>query len=480
LNKLKTKRWISYGILAILSFTAIVSRARAETIVIRGATVFDSQTGVMLPGRTIVIEGERIRSVVTGQSTLQIPPGATVIDARDKYIIPGLIDAHVHLVHVLDFAHITGDEILPFFLANGVTSVRDIGDQIVSEKLIARYAEAHPDLSPRIFMASPFVDGKPPFHEDNGVSWGVTDPQEVPAFIEDMAAWGAVTVKLYVGTKRPVGKKVIEEAHRRGLVVAGHLFNYSAQDAVEDGIDVLEHIDSVINYIFPPDAPHLPDSKAQEKMTSAAIQDLHNQIEESRASLDLSNPTARALIEAIVQRKVMVDTTLVVSRNMILLADLEEILQNPDNSLMPTRLKNFWPGYGPKLTPETLELRKRQFRKYQELTGLLYRSGVQILCGTDTPEPYVPPGFSLHQELELLVESGLPPAAALQSATIRTATALRQASNLGSIEKGKLADLVILNANPLTDIRNTRKIDMVIRGGIVLSPASLLKRVPLN
>jgi len=472
-------RLVAFRLLEALLFTVVIAHARAETVVLRGGSVFDAKTGVMLPARTIVIEGERIQSI-TAQSMAQIPSGARVIDVHGKYIIPGLIDAHVHLVHVLDFAHITGDEILPLFLANGVTSVRDTGDQVVAEKMISRYSEAHPDLAPRIFICSPFVDGKPPFHDGDGVSWGVNDPQEVPAFIEDMAAWGAVTVKLYVGTERPVGRKVIEEAHRRGLMVAGHLYKYSAQDAVEDGIDVLEHIDSVINYSFPRNAPHFPSAQEQEKMSPAALKHLHDQIEESRASLDLDNPTARALIDSIVKRKVKVDPTLVVSRNMILLADLPEILQNPDNSLMPKRLKNFWPGYGPRMTPETLELRRRQFKKYQELTGLLFLSGVQLLCGTDTPEPNVPPGFSMHQELQLLVESGMSPAGAIQAATIHNAEALRQADNLGSIEQGKLADLVVLNANPLTDIRNTRKIEMVFRGGVASTPASLLAKVPSN
>ena len=434
----------------------------------------------MLPDRTIVIEGERIQSVSTDQSVPRIPFGARVIDARGKYIIPGLIDAHVHLVHVLDFAHITGEEILPLFLANGVTSIRDTGDQVVTERLLVRYAEAHPDLAPRIFICSPFVDGKPPFHEDNGVSWGTNDPKEVPAFVDDMAAWGVTTVKLYVGTERPVGSKVIEEAHRHGLMVAGHLYKYSAQDAVEDGIDVLEHIDSVINYSFPPDAPHFPSPEEEKQMSPMALKHLHEQIEESRASLDLDNPTAKALIDSIVKRKVRVDPTLIVSRNMILLADLPEVLHSRDNSLMPKRLTDFWPGYGPRMTPETLELRRRQFKKYEELTGLLFRSGVQLLCGTDTPEPNVPPGFSIHQELQLLVESGLSPAAAIQAATIRNAEAVKQAGNLGSIENGKLADLVMLNANPLIDIRNTRKIEIVFRGGVASTPASLLKRVPSN
>jgi len=118
--------------------------------------------------------------------------------------------------------------------------------------------------------------------------------------------------------------------------------------------------------------------------------------------------------------------------------------------------------------------------KCKNTTGKLYRAGVTILAGTDSPEPYCPPGFALHDELVLLVESGLSPAAALKCATMNNARALKQSKNLGSIEVGKIADMVILNANPLSDIRNTRTIDRVIHRGIVCDPKSVLPspRVP--
>ena len=153
---------------------------------------------------------------------------------------------------------------------------------------------------------------------------------------------------------------------------------------------------------------------------------------------------------------------------------------NPDLAHVPARLRRRWESHRAQLglKPETFNLRRKEFEKYQELTGILYREGVTILAGTDTAEPYVIPGFSLHEELERLVESGLPASAALQSATIHTASALKQEANLGSIAAGKLADLVVLSADPLADIRNTRKIDIVIRGGIVCDPQTLLKMAP--
>ena len=337
------------------------------------------------------------------------------------------------------------------------SSIRDTGDSIVPQKIISHHAAAHPESCPRLFMCSPLIDGAPPIHRDIG--WSLTDPAQVPAFVDDMAKWGVTTLKIYAGTPRAIGRQVIEEGHRRGLVVTAHLGPYRAQDAVADGIDCLEHIWSVFNYIIPEEAVRIPNH---------------------RAVLDLTNPVARQLIVDLAERRVMVDPTLAVFRNMILLHDLESVNQHPDNSVVPARLRAHWENYRRRsqLAPATREVRRQEFLKYQELTGLLYRAGVQILAGTDAPEPYVPPGFSLLQELEMLVESGLPPSAALQAGTINNARSLRQESQLGSIEPGKLADLVILTADPTADIRNVRHIDKVIRSGLICEPARLLKQVP--
>jgi imidazolonepropionase-like amidohydrolase len=164
----------------------------------------------------------------------------------------------------------------------------------------------------------------------------------------------------------------------------------------------------------------------------------------------------------------------------MLLADLAEAERHPDVARVPARLRDFWiaTAAGAGASPEIAGLRRKQLAKLQELTGVLYRAGVPLLAGTDAPVNFCPPGFALHQELELLVASGLPPAAALSAATCNNARALDAWSQLGSVEPGKLADLVVLDADPLADIRNTRRISRVIRGGIVCDPAALLQLVP--
>jgi imidazolonepropionase-like amidohydrolase len=186
---------------------------------------------------------------------------------------------------------------------------------------------------------------------------------------------------------------------------------------------------------------------------------------------------AESLIAALVEHQVQVDPTLVVFRNMIYLNDLEEIHNHPDLAHVPPRMLDYWHSYrqSSNLTPATRDMRQKEIRKYQELTGLLHQAGVPLLAGTDTPEPFVPPGYSLHQELEMLVESGLSPAAALAAATINNARALNQQDRLGTVAPGKLADLVILNADPTIDIRNTRQIEAVVRGGRLCDPATILR-----
>ncbi|MGH7221486.1 MAG: amidohydrolase family protein, partial [Nitrospiraceae bacterium] len=358
------------------------------------------------------------------------------------------------------------------------TALRDVGDEIVAESLVAKHSRNLPDTSPRVFLGSPLMDADPPYHRLIGRA--VREPDEVPAFVDDMLKWGVHTFKIYVGIQRPVGKRIIEEAHRHGKSVTGHLGKYRAQDAVEDGIDSLEHISSVFDFVLPEDRPVLPPLQERSRYSPKELADLRYQVQVAEANADMAHPRVQKLIERLVQRKVAVDPTLVVFRNWMLLRDLPEVYKHPDVVAMPKRLQQTWydSSRTGAPTPESLPLRQKIFRKQQELTGRLFRSGVSLLVGTDAPVAFCPPGFAVHQELALLVESGVTPAAALQMATLNNARTLRQDQSLGSIEAGKLADLVILDANPLAEITNSRKIQCVFRGGKVCDRQVLLKLVP--
>ena len=319
--------------------------AAEKTVVIESCNLFDSASGTMLSEQTIVIQGSQIIRVTGKDSVPEVPADATRIDGRGKFALPGLIDAHVHVVHVLDFAHVTGDEVLPLYLAAGVTSIRSTGDEVVAATLVARFAAAHPEFCPRVFTCSSLLDADPPIHRDVGRA--VTDPIKVPELFDDLERWDITTVKIYAGTARPVGRAIIEESHRRELFVTAHLGNYSAQDAVADGVDGLEHIWSVFNYVIPPEVTSLPGHRGQ---------------------LDLDNPLCESLVTELAQRKTFVDPTLAVFRNMILLPDVPEVHDHADNALVPKRLREFWPVYLQRTgCPQggSLEDRRREFAKYQ-------------------------------------------------------------------------------------------------------------------
>ena len=155
-----------------------------------------------------------------------------------------------------------------------------------------------------------------------------------------------------------------------------------------------------------------------------------------------------------------------------------------DNQPMPRRLLEFWHADNPRrltsFSSGPIDIRRRTFERYQELTGLLHQAGVPILVGTDAPEPQVPPGTSMHHEMELLVESGMSPAEVLTSATLTNAGVLGEAQRLGSIEEGKSGDMVLVDANPLDDIRNSRRISRVIMRGVPLVPAEILASAPAD
>jgi hypothetical protein len=463
-----TKKWMSTALRLTACLACAVSFVFAAslptTLLIRNATLVDVEKGSLVSGRTVVIVGDRINAIWASGERIRAPRGAQIIDGRGKYVIPGLIDSHVHFESQLNHCNITGDEILPLFLAGGVTTIRDAGDEIVAEKFVARYAAAHPELCPRVILCSPLIDRNPPRYRDIG--WGLPqDPEKVPEFVDGMAGWGVVTLKIWVGTERLVGRRLIEEGHRHGMTVIGHLAgNYSPVDAANDGIDSLEHAgpESVFGLIAVRSGLHFTGDYA----------------DSYDGEVDLNSPTAQEVITALAKTKVMVDPTLVVFSS-VSLADTAAVNQDPDNSLMPKRWQRYCLRWRRSYKPGSLERRQAQFRKYEELTGLLYRAKIPLLAGSDGPYPFCPPpGFALQKELRLLVESGLSPAGALQAATLTAARCLKQDKDIGTIEEGKIADLVILNANPLTDIRNVRDIDRVIKGGLVCDPRALLKQVP--
>jgi imidazolonepropionase-like amidohydrolase len=375
------------------------------SLVITNVTVIDVEKGARSPNQTIVVSGNRITSVGPA-ANVNISTGSRVIDGRGKFVIPGLWDMHVHALH---------NEVprtLPFLVANGVTGIRDMGstfDQVAE----ARKAIVDGTLvAPRVIASGPALDGIPVREGLHGIILEIKTPEEGRRVVDQLAAARADLVKIHTGLSRETYHAIVEESKRWLLPFAGHLPpDVDIVEASDAGQQSVEHIAGLAAACAAdPAALRRPDSNTPPQSEPIEI------------NLAKCQETARHL-----------------ARN--------------GTWLVPTI---GGPGLG---NPRT-----RQFNL--KITEIAVQAGVRVLPGTDWP------GFnfqsvnrSTHDELAGFVEAGLSPAEALRTATLNTAIFLNMSEQVGTITPGKLADLLLLDGDPLVDIKNTKRIAAVVANG---------------
>jgi imidazolonepropionase-like amidohydrolase len=427
------------------------SRESVPTVVIKGGTLIDVYTGQQINNSLIVVEGNRIRQV--GRETeIIVPQEAQVIDARNKWIIPGLMDMH---------AHISGFRNLPLevYLVNGVTTIRDPGGNLTLLRLTRQEIDAGKRLGPRLFFAGYILDGNPPLWPD--ISIIADTPELAESAANFLINQGVDFIKVYNSITEPVLAAIIRIAHGRGIPVIGHVpRSMTTTRAVELGIDGLEHIRVTGRELLP-----LEEANRIDFLPYAHREALLWQ------RFDLDSDKMKKLVSFLAERKVFLDPTLTVDeRNALSL--YEEQAQDPNNRFLPRAAIINEAEAAPdvfRIPSELKDAAAAGFRKRLQFIGMCSRAGVQIIAGTDgVGAGKLLPGFGLQHELKLLGQAGLTPVQVIQAATINAARALRKDRELGSIETGKFADLVILNSSPLIDIRNTANIHAVmIRGRLI-------------
>lgn len=420
-----------------------------EQLVIVGATVIDGTGAAPLRDAVVVVKGKRIVAVGKAGEVI-VPPEAKQIDARGKWLIPGLIDMHVHL----------DEDISPgAFVLFGVTSVRDVGSRLVTlQRLRARASKG--ETLPRFYWMGRNIDqGRPSW-------WGavaVKGPRDVPALLRDMAAQGVDGVKLYVRAGPKVAEAVIREAHRRGWPVTGHLEGTEPGQAARMGIDNLEHVETLFLGLYPKGAQR---RQGYGGRFPAA------------ARVDLNSPTVKSLIALLARRRVAVTPTLSVVTMPVEGERAAERMYRGWAEIPPGWRAywktDYWNFITPKgWTERDYRLARQARQKFYQMVKRLDRAGVALVAGTDTPAPWVLPGAGLLLELEMMVEAGISPMRALHAATGRAAQILRRDRDVGTIRTGRYADLVLLDADPLQDIRNLRRIHAVYLSGRAVDRAAL-------
>ena len=436
--------------------------AQPESLAITHVTVIDvaarDARRALIPDQTIIVTGNRITAVgMAGR--VRVPAGAQVIDAAGKFLIPGLWDMH---------AHTLGSRrrriFFPLFVANGVTGVRDMAAFIPLEqaKLIRREIADGRLLGPRFVTPGPLIDGPKPAFPDGSI--GVASEAEARRVVRLLKGQGADFIKVYNFLPREAYFALADEAKRQGLTLAGHVpLSVTAAEASRAGHRSMEHLLGVREGSALGEAGLRRDA-LKGTMTGGLMRSQVNSV----ATYD--GKRAAELFNLFAKNQTWQVPTLTFWHSVSFYDESSATYAgDPRLKYMYPELLEGWRLESPeseyKGFVEDYAAMKRLFPEQLKIVGEMHRAGVPILAGTDVAVPYVFPGFSLHEELGWFVKAGLTPLAALRTATLNPAKFLGREKELGTIEKGKLADLVLLDADPLDDIGNTRKINAVVLNG---------------
>jgi imidazolonepropionase-like amidohydrolase len=438
--------------------------AQANSLVIERVTVIDATGKPAQSGMTVVIERDQIAAIGPWKN-IKAPAGSQIVDGRRKFLIPGLWDMHVHA-----FATESGGKpggktwMYPLYLVNGVVGVRVMWGPEDADAWRAQHAK-YDKPSPTAYLASPIIDGQNPTWPG---SVSVADAEQARAAVDRYKANGADFIKVYDGLSRESYFAIADEAHKLGISFVGHVPDaIRVEEASDAGQKSMEHLQGVA----------LGASSEEETLFAVKyVQPGDFLRRDLRAEATYDESKAASLFARFIKNGTWQCPTLVVSRSYEHLDD-GNFMHEEWLKYVPGDTRDFWKNFGEKTakkrTAEIWADAHREFPEKLKLVGRMYRAGVGILAGSDVYNPYVFPGFSFHDELSLLVEAGLPPMAALQAATIGPARFMGQSERRGTVEVGKVADLVLLDRDPLTDIHNSTSVRAVILGGRFMSRASL-------
>ncbi len=423
-------------------------------LVITNVNVVDTRDGSIQPNLSIVIKNGRIASIAK-VAIIDSFRREVVINGSGKYLIPGLWDMHVHSAGG-PAAPWDARILYPLYLANGITGVRDMGGDLALLQQRRKQIESGELVGPRMFYAGPFLDGGKP----GDYKIAVNTPAEGRAAVDKLKAQHVDFIKVLSQLSRETYFAIADQAKKDKLPLVGHVpRTITSAEASAAGQRSLEHLSGVLENC----------SSDEENLRKARLEAIdkndakayHEAGMQTLATYDESK--ARHLFDQFTDNVTWQVPTLVWWRAQ---TTLGSSLQASDMHLqfVPASSRKEWEPVKIDNQQGDVDLRK-VFSQYVLITGAMRKSGNYILAGSDSPDPHVMPGFSLHDELELLVQSGFTPFEALRSATFYPAMFFTQLNNYGVIETTRRADLVLLDDNPLTDIRNARKISGVIMDG---------------
>jgi imidazolonepropionase-like amidohydrolase len=425
---------------------------------------------------TVIISDGRIREI-GNSTTSRIPEGAQVVEAKGKFLIPGLCDMHVHMFNQVS-RRPPNRWYFPLFVANGITSIREMWTKPEDMEQVREWRKLQAEgslLAPRIGAVGTLVDG-PPGAETTQIGGAlpgptaniVRTPDEARDFVRELKAAGDIDfVKTYSSLSRESYFAIADEAKKQGLPFAGHVpFSVDATEASSAGQRSMEHLNQILE----------SSSSRSQELFQVPGRDWSSKHE--KVMLDtFSEERFRKLVTVLAKNQSWQVPTLVTERVYAFPGDLKITRNEKQLRYIPANEIANWKKLFPERDQQPTDIEKavrgRLWQKQLEVVRRMNEAGVPFMAGTDLGTAYIYPGFSLHDELTLFVEAGFTPLEALKAATRNPAEFLGLLDSLGTVEKGKIADLVLLNANPLEDIRNTQKIEAVVVNGRFLNRKEL-------
>ncbi|MCL6274260.1 amidohydrolase family protein [Muricauda sp. 2012CJ35-5] len=413
----------------------------AGKLIINNVSLFDSNKGILVPHQTVTINGNQIESVVS--TTTNIDENAQIIDGSGKTLLPGLFDNHCHVQKEDGILH----------LAAGVTSVRDMANSMELLEMKKQFDE-NSNVGPRVVTLSGFIDQKGPFA---GPGLTISNVAEGEEAIQNYKDHGYQQIKLYSSIDPSWVKPLAKKTHDLGMKVSGHIpAHMLAEQAIKDGFDEIQHVNMVaLNFLS-----DTIDTRTPLRFSAVA---------EHTHALDIKSETFQEFVALLKDKDIELDPTVSIFEGMFTSKPGE-----PDPQFaaildrLPIQVQRGFYSVGLPIPSDKEQQYKDSFEKLLEIIQELHNQGVTILPGTDAL-----PGFALHKELENYVRAGIPANEVLQLATITSAQVTKMDHQLGSIEKGKLADMILVDGDPLEDISTIRKVALTIKDGRIYHPKNL-------
>lgn len=424
--------------------TAPGNTASASIYAITDITIVDVEKGTLIPKQTVLVKNDRIDKI-GAQGKIQIPEGATTIDGQGLYLMPGLVDAHVHYLDAPVFGRV--------MIANGILLVRDMG--MPNEYILPLRDQLNrgETLGPEMVTTGFILDGNSPLIPQ--ISLGLTTPEDVRTVVRQQAEAGVDMIKVYSTLDRDVFLEILTEADKHGLKVVGHIpESIYIEDAAAAGLDNAEHwfgFEKIIAGLLGE-----PVNLSYSGMSSQAY------YFERLGEVDAT--ALQGVYQGLRASGLTVDPTVVIFKNFpgmdMNRPGCEYISQN-----VLASWKSQWAGQS--------EIPDSYWLGWAYMVRDMNKAGIPLMVGTDLMVPGVIPGYAVHEEMMIWQEAGIPPADILRSATLVPAQFMELEDRLGSISEGKTASLVLVRANPLEDIRNAQQIESVFLRGQYFSREDL-------